>query len=69
MVIYLITIFKPLNIVICMLIRQQRTNHNAVYKLNLLVIRSYNLHDRPQIYRKSNSARNHTINEITLANR
>ena len=44
-----------------------RTNHNAVYKLNLLVIRSHNSHDRFQIYHKSNSARNHTINEQTLA--
>ena len=44
-----------------------RTNHNAVYKLNLLVIRSHNSHDRFQIYHQSNSARNHTINKQTLA--
>ena len=46
---------------------QKRTNHNAVYKLNLLVIRSHNSHDRRQIYHKSNSASNHTLNERTLA--
>ena len=38
-----------------------------MYKLNLLVIRSHNSYDRRQIYHKSNSARNHTINERTLA--
>ena len=35
--------------------------------MNLLVIRSHNSHDRRQIYHKSNSARNHTINERNLA--
>ena len=44
-----------------------RTNNKAVYKLNLLVIRSHNSHDQRQIYHKGNSARNHTINERTLA--
>ena len=54
--------------VICMLmIHKAITNHNAVYKLNLLVIRSHKLYDRRQIYHKSNSAHNHTINERTLA--
>ena len=38
-----------------------------MYKLNLLVIRSHNSYDRRQIYHKSNSARNHTMNERTLA--
>ena len=38
-----------------------------MYKLNLLVIRSHNSYDRRQIYHKGNSARNHTINERTLA--
>ena len=38
-----------------------------MYKLNLLVIRSHNSYDRHQIYHKSKSARNHTINERTLA--
>ena len=38
-----------------------------MYKLNLLVIRSHNSYDRRQIYHKSNSACNHTINERTLA--
>ena len=31
------------------------------------MIRSHNSYDRLQIYHKSNSARNHTINERTLA--
>ena len=31
------------------------------------MIRSHNSYDRRQIYHKSNSARNHTINERTLA--
>ena len=43
------------------------TNHNAVYKLNLLVICSHNSYDRRQIYHKRNSARNRTINKRTLA--
>ena len=38
-----------------------------MYKLNLPVIRSHNSYDRRQIYHKSNSARNHTINERTLS--
>ena len=40
-----------------------------MYKLlcYLAVIRSHNSHDRLQIYHTSNSAGNHTINELNFA--
>ena len=50
-----------------MLMIHKANQYNAVYKLNLLVILSHNSCDRRQIYPKSNSARNYTINERTLA--